>query len=86
LDDVPKQSPRDEIAASVIAALRTHRLDQGVSMNALAERSGLSLTMISFVERGIRKPTLDTLLRISEALGVSLGKLIHQAEISARRR
>ena len=48
-------------------------------MNALAQRSGLSLTMISFVERHLRNPTLDTLLRISRALEVDLGVIIKQA-------
>ena len=50
-----------------------------MSMNRLAERSGLSLTMISFVERGLRKPTMDTLLRISEALDVELWKVLKKA-------
>ncbi len=51
-----------------------------MSMNMLATKSGLSLAMISFVERNLRKPTLDTLLRIAEALNVRLGPLVVQAE------
>jgi transcriptional regulator with XRE-family HTH domain len=48
-------------------------------MNRLAEKSGLSQAMVSYVERGIRNPTLDTLLRIAGALNVDLARLIKQA-------
>ncbi len=51
----------------------------GMSMNMLAQKAGLSLTMISFVEREMRKPTLDTLLRIAEALDIDLGAMIQRA-------
>jgi transcriptional regulator with XRE-family HTH domain len=44
-------------------------------MLRLAEKSGLSVAMISYVERGARKPTLDTLLRIAN-LDVDLWRLI----------
>ena len=50
-----------------------------MSMTALAAKAGLSLTMISFVEREIRKPTMDTLLRIADALEVDLWKLLRAA-------
>ena len=50
-----------------------------MSMTALAAKAGLSLTMISFVEREIRKPTMDTLLRIADALEVDLWKLLRDA-------
>lgn len=49
-------------------------------MNAVAMRAGLSHTMISRVERELRKPTLDTVLRITEAMGIDLWPLIKKAE------
>ena len=55
-----------------------------MSMNRLAEKSGLSLSMISFVERGLRKPTLDTLLRIASALDLVLWRAIKQATEKTR--
>jgi len=76
---VPKRSLRDQTIALVVAGLRERREKAGMSMNALAAKSGLSLTMISFVERGLRGPTLDTLLRIAEALEVDLWKLLKRA-------
>lgn len=51
-----------------------------MSMGEVAWRSGLSQPMVSYVERGTRMPTLDTLLRLTDAIGISLPKLIRQAE------
>ena len=54
-------------------------------MNELAARAGLSQQMVSYVEREMRNPTLETLLRITAALEVDLGKLITRAQSAASR-
>jgi transcriptional regulator with XRE-family HTH domain len=76
---VPKPTTRDLIHSAVIASLQKRREELGLSMTQVAEKSGLSLSMISFVEREIRKPTLASLLRIAEALDVDLWKLLRDA-------
>ena len=48
-------------------------------MNVVAQRSGLSHSIISLVERDLRNPTLDTLLRIAEAIEIDLGEIITRA-------
>ncbi len=48
-------------------------------MNRVAERAGLSQQMVSFVEREMRNPTLETLLRIAAAMGIDFAKLLRQA-------
>jgi transcriptional regulator with XRE-family HTH domain len=60
--------------------LKAQREKSRLSMTALAAKAGLSQQMISYVERGIRNPTLDTLLRITAVLDVPLGKMITKAE------
>jgi transcriptional regulator with XRE-family HTH domain len=55
-------------------------------MTVLAQRAGLSQAMISFVEREIRNPSLDTLLRMSEVLNVNLGAVIKRAYVAAAHR
>ncbi len=55
-----------------------------MSMGEVAWRSGLSQPMVSYVERGTRMPTLDTLLRMADALDLSLPKLLRKAETAAR--
>jgi transcriptional regulator with XRE-family HTH domain len=82
---VLKDSTVNALCASVSHALRQERLRRNLSMNALAERAGLSQQMVSYVERGLRKPTLDTLFRMSFALEVELGSFIAQAVKTTRR-
>jgi predicted ATPase len=49
--------------------LRRHRVTAGLSQEALAERSGLSVRGVSDLERGLsRAPRLDTLTRLADAL------------------
>jgi len=48
-------------------------------MNRLAEMAGMSQQMVSYVERGMRIPTLDTLLRLSCVMKINLGQVINKA-------
>ena len=59
--------------------LRDERVKRGISMTSLGEKTGLSQQAISYVEREMRTPNLDTLLRISDALGIMLGDIINRA-------
>jgi len=76
---VLKDSTVNKLCTSIAQALKQERIRQNVSMNALAERAGLSQQMVSYVERGMRKPTLDTIVRMSLALDVDLSKIIRKA-------
>lgn len=71
------------IAAEVVRLLKKERERKGLSMTQLAAKSGLSLSIISFLERGLRNPTLDTLLRVAEALKLNLSSAIRKAEAKA---
>lgn len=53
-------------------------------MNKLAALSGIHVSTISLVERGLRSPTLDVLLRISEALEIDLWTILKEATESAK--
>jgi transcriptional regulator with XRE-family HTH domain len=53
-------------------------------MTVLAERAGLSQQSVSYIERGMRIPNLDTLLRITEVLKLDLGDMIKQATSHAK--
>ena len=74
-----KQNLRDAIASNVVRLLREEREKRGLSMNVVAQRSGLSHSIISLIERDMRNPTLDTLLRIADAIDVDLGKILTRA-------
>ena len=51
------------------------RKRQRLSQERLAERAGISAQYVSNIERGKENPTLDLLLRLTEALKVSLGQM-----------
>ena len=76
---VPKKDIPRSASLEVVRLLRKERIRREVSLNRLAEKAGLSRSMVSYVERGMRNPTLDTLLRIAGALNVDLARLIKQA-------
>ncbi len=76
------ESRPDLIASTVIRLLREKREALGLSMNVVATRAGLSHTMISRVERELRKPTLDTVLRITGAMGIDLWPLLKKSEMT----
>lgn len=67
------------VCSRVVKILRQEREKRGLSMNAVAERAGLSQQMVSYVEREMRNPTLETLLRISAALEIDFATVMRQA-------
>ncbi len=75
---------RQAVIANVVKALREVRERQGLSMSTVAERAGLSQQMVSYVERQMRMPTIDTLLRMTEAMNVDLSALLAKAQKKAR--
>ena len=53
-------------------------------MNLVAERAGLSQQMVSYVEREMRNPTLETLLRIAAALEIDLVQVLREAQTNGK--
>jgi transcriptional regulator with XRE-family HTH domain len=76
---VAQRTTRRTISSNVARILREERLKRALSMSAVAARAGLSQQMVSYVEREMRSPTLDTLLRITEALEISLAEVLRKA-------
>lgn len=75
-----------ETTASCVAELlKKERERRQLSMSTVAERAGLSQQMVSYVERGLRNPTLDTLLRMALALKLDLAVLLATAQRKARK-
>lgn len=63
-------------AASFGAAVRRTRLAQGLSIEALAEQAMLAPNFISSIERGERDPSLGSVIKIADGLGVHPGTLL----------
>jgi len=75
----------DPLTATIAATLHATRTDRGLSVNALAERSGVSRAMIAKIERGEVQPTAVLLGRLTAALGLTLSELFARTEGEAPR-
>jgi transcriptional regulator with XRE-family HTH domain len=67
--------PTKVIRAQLGERLRELRLAFRITQEELAERAGLSYKFIGEIERGKGNPTVDTMYRLSKALGVDLHEL-----------
>ena len=64
-----------DINGRIGARIRQLRGARGLSLEALAERAGVSRSMISLIERGGASPTAVVLERLASGLGVMLAAL-----------
>ena len=69
----------DKEIRAIISELRRIREEKRLSQLELSMRSGVSQTMISQVESGIKSPSLQLFLRLSTALGVMPEVIIQSA-------
>ena len=60
--------------------LRRRRNRADMSQETLAGEAACHPTYISLVERGMRNPSLDTMLRLARALGCPAWKLVQETE------
>jgi transcriptional regulator with XRE-family HTH domain len=78
--DASSPSPGDPrldlLARRIGGVVRAHRIGQDRSLAELGRASGLSKTILARIERGDGNPSMETLWRISRALGLPLGALL----------
>ncbi len=68
----------DEIGLRTGRAVKQQREALGFSLRTLATHSGISSSMISDIERGTKSPTVITLVRLAQALGVTAAALVDE--------
>lgn len=56
--------------------VRKRRLKLGLTQEAVAERAGLHPVYVSLVERGLRNPSLDNVVRLAIGLQCDPGRLV----------
>lgn len=64
--------------------IRTYRKEKKLTLKVVAERAGVSEGFLSQVENNVNSPSVDTLFRICNAIGVNTGDLLNQAENQER--
>ena len=65
------------VVGKVIQRLREQK---GLSQEILSGFAGIGRTHLSAIERGARKPTLDTFFKISEALEIKASEIMREIE------
>ena len=72
------------ISVQTIRLLREERERRGLSKYALSAQSGIAQQTISYMERGLRHPSFETVLRIADGIGVNLEDILKRARAAVK--
>lgn len=72
----------DRLASAIGTRVKRERQSRKLTLDALAEAAGVSRRMLVNIEQGAANPSVGTLLRISDALGVSLPSLVEPPRLN----
>lgn len=64
------------VLATIGRNIRQLRMDKGMTLQALAEQTELSASMLSLLERGKTGPSIGTLVVVASALGAQMSDLL----------
>lgn len=65
-------SKTTEVHQKIAKNIQRIRKEKALSQEELAHKAGLNRAYIGYIERGERKPSVDTLNKISKALKIKL--------------
>ncbi|MDB6090829.1 MAG: family transcriptional regulator [Gammaproteobacteria bacterium] len=74
----------EQISTAFGQVLREQRSTRGLSQEELALAADVDRTFVSQMERGIRQPTITTLLKLAGALGIQPSTLVARMEKALR--
>jgi transcriptional regulator with XRE-family HTH domain len=80
---VPSGIKQHAICVQTIRLLREERERRGLSKYALSAKCGIAQQTISYMERGMRQPSFETILRIADGIGVNLEDILKKARSAA---
>ena len=83
--DLEARAGADSITRAIGGRVRQGRASRGWTLDQLAGRSGVSRRMLVSIEQGSANPSIATLLRISDALGIGLPALVNMDRSSGLR-
>ncbi|WP_049578970.1 helix-turn-helix domain-containing protein [Streptomyces sp. SBT349] len=66
----------DQLTQSLARNLRRLRADRGLTLDALAARAGVSRGMLIQIEQARTNPSVGTVVKVGDALGVSVATLL----------
>ncbi|MFO8070538.1 MAG: helix-turn-helix transcriptional regulator [Polyangia bacterium] len=72
----PANGVSDDLAVRVAERLKAYREGHNLTQRVMAKRIGMAPSNYNRLESGKHTPTPPTLLRIAEAMGIPLGRLV----------
>lgn len=72
---------KHSVVDELMRLFKVYRIDQGLTLEDLADRAGIHRTHIGLLERGERAPSLDVANDVAKALGYELSDILRQAEL-----
>ena len=73
----PAEAPSDAAISEALGQrIKALRARNGLTLEQLSQRSGVSRAMLSTIERGEKSPTLPILVRIAAGFGLTLSHLL----------
>ena len=73
-------TPDQDLLSRVGAKIRELRGQRKMSLQALSSASGVSIGVVSEIERGIGNPSINTLVQLAHALNIAVGLLFQIPE------
>jgi transcriptional regulator with XRE-family HTH domain len=75
-ENLPDADFREVQRRQLGAAIRRRRHARGLTLAQLSAAAGVSISLLSQVERGLQDPSLDTLRNVADALGTAPFRLL----------
>lgn len=74
----------EDIVKVVGERIRTFRKERGLSQEELAHHASLHTTYIGQLERGEKNATIESLYKVTNALGITLEELFHNTQTGSK--
>lgn len=75
-----KRLTRDRVSQAFATALVRARNEAGMTQEQLADATKMHRTTIGLLERGLRCPSLETVIKLATAIGIHASDLVDSTE------
>ena len=65
-----------DLACALGLNIRKHRMARGLTQEELSDRAEIHYTFLGHIERGNKLPSLSTLARLADTLGITLSDIL----------
>jgi transcriptional regulator with XRE-family HTH domain len=76
LESISPEPPQEDIPVKVGERVRTVRLDRGLSLDDISQRTQIDTPLLEQIEKGEMAPPLGTVIKLAKALDMKIGYFI----------